>query len=85
MIYGSKRIHHDYRVKMIFIYIFYNLCEIAYEYIANRPRGDVLIKGDNLSCYSKDFKAWLEVEVVKVDTDNDRVQINWVGSNNLAE
>ena len=44
-----------------------------------------MIKGDNLSCYSKDFKAWLEVEVVKVDTDNDRVQINWVGSNNLAE
>lgn len=43
----------------------------------------MLIKGDNLSCYSSDFKGWLEVEVVKVNNYDDRVQVAWVGSNNL--
>ena len=45
----------------------------------------MLIKGDNLSCYSEEFKAWLEVEVVEVNNHDERIKIGWVGSNNLSE
>eukprot|EP01084_Bolivina_argentea_P025022 46563_1 len=46
-----------------------------------RPRGNELIKGDNMSAWSGEFKGWLEAEVVAVN--DDQVQISWVGNNDL--
>merc|ERR1712087_817498 len=46
-----------------------------------RPRGEVLLKGDNLSCWSTQFKGWLEAEVVS--TGEARVQLAWVGNNEM--
>eukprot|EP01084_Bolivina_argentea_P040987 75625_1 len=48
-----------------------------------RPLGNVLVKGDNLSCYNDELKLWVEVEVIKVDNKTNLVKVAWVGSNNL--
>lgn len=45
-----------------------------------RPHGGRLLVGDNLSCWSPDFSAWLEVEIVECDDNNNRVQVAFVGT-----
>ena len=49
----------------------------------DRPNGNALVKGDNLSCFNETYKLWLEVQVLKVNERKKKVKLGWVGSNAL--